>query len=253
MKILVLLLTCMLLSLHLCGQENIVLDKITLKTGDVYVGKIVLKTADMIMIATKDGTRYQFQLSEIKATENQNSDITLQNNNEDDQFSVSSGNFGGMVELTTGISNAKYCFGWSPNAQISLMFGNKKMLGESLFFAAGIGYNSTFIASPQHTIAFLPLFIRLQSTLSKKRNAPFVGMDAGYAVGLNSANGGGALIKISAGISRRINNKSSLIVGIYAGVQSFSGKLTETNELGIYSYPGKTTMNNLGLKVGLLF
>jgi len=251
MKILVFLATCLLFSLHLCGQENIVLDKITLKTGDVYVGKIVLKTAEMIMITTKDGTRYQFQLSEIKSTANEDSNVISQTDNED--FSVSSGNFGGMVELTVGISNAKYSFGWSPNTQISLMFGNKKMLGESLFFAAGIGYNSTFIASPQHTIAFLPLFIRLQSTLSQKRNAPFVGMDAGYAIGLNSANGGGALIKISAGISHRINYKTSLIAGIYAGVQSFSGKLSETNELGIYTYSGKTTMNNLGLKIGLLF
>lgn len=253
MKILVLLATCLLFSLHICGQENTVLDKITLKTGDVYVGKIVLKTADMIMITTKDGTRYQFQLSEIKATENQNLEVVSQNETENDALSVSSGNFGGMVEFTAGISNAKYCFGWSPNTQISLMFGNKKMLGESLFFAAGIGYNSTFIASPQQTIAFLPLFIRLQSTLSQKRNAPFVGMDAGYAIGLNSGYDGGALIKISAGISHRINYKSTLIIGVFAGVQSLSGKLTEINELGTYSYSGKTTMNTAGLKIGLLF
>ena len=243
----------MLFSIHISGQENNALDKITLKTGDVYVGKIVLKTADMLMLTTKDGTRYQFQLSEIKATENQNSDTISQTEIEEAEVSGASGNFGGMVELTAGISNAKYAFGWSPNTQISLMFGNKKMLGQSMFLAAGIGYNSTSIASPQQTISFLPLFIRLQSTLSAKRNAPFVGMDAGYALALNSANGGGALIKISAGVSHRINYKTALMVGVYAGVQSFSGRLTETNELGTYTYNGKTTMNNVGVKLGLLF
>ena len=253
MKLSIFLAALLFFSISLCGQENNTLDKITLKTGDVYVGKIVLKTVDMLMLTTKDGTRYQFQLSEIKTTENQNSNVSSPNDIEEAEFTGSSSNFGGMVELTVGASNSKYCFGWSPNSQISLMFGNKKMLGQSLFFAAGIGYNSTFIASPQQPISFLPLFIRLQSTLSQKRNAAFVGMDAGYAFALNAANGGGALIKISAGISHRINYKSSLIVGVYAGVQSFSGTLTETNELGTYIYNGKTTMNNVGVKVGLMF
>ncbi|MHB9140928.1 MAG: hypothetical protein ACYC25_03530 [Paludibacter sp.] len=56
-------------SLALSAQENTVQDKITLKTSEIYVGKIVLKTNDMIMLSTMDGTRYQFQLSEIKKME----------------------------------------------------------------------------------------------------------------------------------------------------------------------------------------
>jgi len=244
---------CLLFAFHASGQENNAYEKITLNTGEVYIGKVVLKTADMIMITTKEGTRYQFPLAEVAKTESETVGSIVVPEKVASILPAPKSSFGGLVELTAGVSSAKYSFGWSPNTQLSLLFGNKNSFGGSLFLGAGIGYNSTFVAVDTISVAFLPLFVRLQSTLSKKRTAPFVGMDAGYAIALNSEYGGGVLIKISAGIIHRISYKASLIVGIYTGVQSFSGSLTEANELGTFTYYGKTSMNNMGLKVGLMF
>lgn len=253
MRIFVLLVTCLLFALHVSGQENNSQARITLKTGDVYVGMIVLKTADMIMLTTKEGARYQFQLTEIAKTESDTEPVVTEPKKQGEVIRQTKSSFGGLVECSVGVSNAKYSFGWAPNTQFSLLFGNKDLLDGSLFVGVGAGYNGTFVASGAQTIGFLPLFVRLQSRLSKQRTAPYVGMDGGYAVALNKNYGGGVLIKISAGITHRISYKSSLIVGVYAGVQSFSGPLTETNELGTYSYNGKTTMNSVGAKVGLMF
>lgn len=248
-------LVCLLFALHVSGQENIAPDKITLNTGEIYVGKIVLKTANMIMMTTKDGTRYQFQLTEVaKMESNASSEIIVAEKKKVDNLPIGKSNFGGLLELSVGVSNAKYSFGWSPNTQLSLLFGNKNSFGGNLFVGAGIGYNSTFVAEKSSTVAFLPLFFRLQSALSKNRTAPFVCMDGGYSFALNSDyKSGGVLMKISTGITHRISYKTSLIVGIYAGVQSFSATLTETNELGTYSFKGETTMKNAGVKVGLIF
>lgn len=241
-------------SLYLVGQETAIEDKITLNTGEIYVGKIILKTNDMIMLTTKDGTRYQFQLSEVKKTEsNLNSNISKKEKTDDNETTLNSSNFGGIVELTGGVSSAKYCFGSSPNTQLSLMFGNRNLLGQNLFLGAGIGYNSTFIASSSKSIGFLPVFVRIQNTFSKGRTAPYLGMDAGYAFALNQGFGGGALVKLSAGISHKISYKTIFFAGIYAGIQSFSGTLTEVYESNSYSYFAQTTMRSEGIKIGLLF
>jgi len=254
MKQFISLVFCLFLSLYLVGQVMVVEDKITLNSGEIYVGKIILKTNDMIMLTTKNGTRYQFQLSEVKKIENSlNSNISKNERTDDNESTLNSSNFGGIVELTGGVSSAKYCFGSAPNTQLSLIFGNRHLLGQNLFLGVGIGFNNTSIAPSSKSIGFLPVFVRIQNTLTKKRTTPYIGIDAGYAFALNKEFGGGALVKLSVGISHKINHKTIFFVGIYAGIQSFSGTLTEVFESNSYSYFAETTMKNGGVKIGLQF
>lgn len=234
------------------GQESIVSDKITLKTGEIYVGKILLKTTDLVIITTNDGTRYQFQLSEVRKIEKETS-ITKTEKTDSIKTNVDSGNFGSMIELNAGFSNARNCFGWSPNTQISLVFGNKNFLGKSLFGGIGVGYENVYLTNNNVSIQFLPVFISIQSAINKNRTNPFFGMEVGYGFALSSGYNGGTLVKLSAGISHKISYKSNFFLGIFAGVQSFTGNLTDTINLGAYTYVGNTTMNNLGLKIGLKF
>jgi len=230
-------------------------DKIILKTGEVYVGELVVHNQEMVMIKTQNGNRYQFQLSEIKEIGREKlvqlppdsiQRVRVLNRR-------GNANFCGMIELTGGISQAKYTFGASPNTQFSLLFGCKRIYGQNLFLGAGLGYNTTHAGEKPATIRFLPLFLRLQNTLTSNRTAPYLGMDVGYAFALNTEYGGGALIKISAGVTHKLNYKTAFFAGAYAGVQSLSAPLTETNKLGVYSYRGKTTMRSVGIKIGMCF
>jgi len=228
-------------------------DKITLKTGEVYVGEIVVRNQDMVMIKTPNGNRYQFPLSEIKELGKEK--IVLSEKIKPDVVEGKRGedNFCGMIELAGGISQSKYVFGSSLNTQVSLLFGTKKIKGKNIFLGAGVGYNSTHPVGSQEPVRFLPLFFRLQNTLTSKRTAPYLGMDVGYAFGLKTNYSGGVLVKLSAGVTHKLNPKTSLSAGLFAGVQSLSGQLTEVNELGVYSYQGKTSMKSAGLKIGLSF
>jgi len=202
------------------------------------------------MIKTKNGTRYQFPLSEVRQIVKVQVDGKTQTS--EIQLPVSS-DFCGQLEVSGGISNAKYVFGYSPNIQATVAFGNKQLFGKNLFLGVGVGYNNTFIGSNSAVLGLLPVFARVQSVLTKKRTSPCVGMDAGYAFSTNPNFGGGALIKVSIGIIHKLNYKTSFIAGVYAGLNSISGTLTETNDLGTFSYKGNTMMQNFGVKFGLQF
>jgi len=254
MKQISFLIICILFTLNAWCQVTALQDKVTLKTGDVYVGEIVVKTDDLIMIKTKDGSKFQFQVSEISKIEkvasveesnSQTSAVT--------EIKTSSDNFTGIIEFAGGISSAKNAFDSSTNTQVSLIFGNKSVLGKQLFFGAGIGYNITSIETKSEVVSFLPLFIRMQNTFSTSRTSPYIGMDAGYAFALNDTYGGGLFAKLSAGISYKISHKTYISLGIYGGINSIATNQIETNDLGTFSYYGNTSMTNYGLKIGLQF
>ncbi len=242
---------CLLFSVTIRGQEASIHDKITLKTGEIYTGEIVVKNDEMIMLKSTNGTRYQFPLSEISKIEKEdlkNNSIAV--NNAKSEIATTTGNISGILEFAGGISSAKNCFDPSTNSQVSLIFGNKSVLGQQVFLGFGLGLNATFETTNSSTIAFLPLFLRLQTTLSKNKIAPFLGMDAGYAFALNEEFGGGPFAKVSFGINYKLTYKTALLVGIYAGVNSISANQIDTNG---YSYYGNTSMTGFGIKAGLQF
>lgn len=251
MKYLGILVILLLNSLLLVAQEAIQKDKITLNSGEVYIGEILVRNNELIMLKSKDGTRYQFQSAEIKKVEKEL--VQVDSTKEPSEIIHSTANFSGIFELSGGISSAKNCIDTSPEAQLALIFGNKNAFRKNLFLGLGMGIDKIFVFSNSTSIGFLPLFLRLQTTRNKNRTTPFVGMDAGYAFALNQGFGGGAMVKITAGISHRINYKTFLIAGVYAGANAISGNLTETNDLGTFTYYGNTSINSLGVKIGLQF
>lgn len=252
MKNLKIIILFLLFSGIISSQENAIQDKITLKTGEVYTGEILVLNSEIVMLKSSNGTRFQFQLSEVKKFEKTTKADVNDSTNFYDHNS-GNGNFAGFLEISGGVSSAKFSFGSSPNAQVSLTFGNKSVLGQQIFLGVGIGLNNTFLSDANSTALFMPVFIKMQANLSKGKTSPFAGLDTGYAFGMNDGFGGGTFAKITAGISHKISYKSSLSVGLFAGINSISGKLTETKNAVNYIYYGNTTMTTLGLKIGLVF
>jgi hypothetical protein len=251
MKHLCILVLMLVISFQLAGQEYVVCDKITLNTGEVYIGEIVVKTAEMVMITTKNGERYQFQMTEVVRMEKATLTKNQQNSPKRETALQTTGNFSAILEVAGGFSKADNISGLTPATQLSLVFGNRNVLGKGIFIGFGTGYNIGFIQPT--SINLIPLYFRIQSNLNKQKTAPFIGMDVGYALSTNKSFGGGSLAKISAGISHKINNRSTAFAGIYGGVNSIYGNLVETNKLGTFSYRGNTSMYSLGLKAGLQF
>lgn len=234
------------------AQDKTLLDKITLKTGETYTGEILVQNSEVVMLKSANGSRFQFQLSEVKKIEKISKEAAL---NADSAMYHSPGNnsFAGFLEIAGGVSAAKRSFDSSPNTQVSLVFGSKSIVGRFIFMGIGAGLNSTFTDGNNSTINFVPVFIKMQAKLSENISAPYFAIDAGYAFAVTEGFGGGPFTRISAGIARKISYKSILSFGFFVGVNSFDASLTELKNGNSYSFYGNTIMTNYGLKIGLTF
>ncbi len=228
-------------------------DKVVMKTGEIYYGEVVFRNDEMLILQTDEGVRYQFSLEEVKDISKETVDGSdelekMQQEGQSDEIQ----NFFAVLDACGGISSAKNSFDVSPNTQVAFVLGKNKVFSENFFVGLGVGYNSSYLKSIS-SLNFLPVFLRLQNTFTNNRISPFVRMDAGYAFSMTSGWDGGALVKAAAGISSRLSYKTKLFCGVYAGIQQFGGKLSETISSGTYYYEGTTNMKQLGLQLGIQF
>lgn len=235
-------------------SQDISQDKVTLKTGEVYIGEIVLKNNDIVMLKDAEGTRFQFPTSEIRSIEKVTStEITKTHRNGIPVNEPSSGNVCGLLELSGGFGAAANKFGSSPNGQISLSFGSRTINSRALFIGGGIGYLTVFESRNSEIISFVPLYFRLKNNFSNKQNAPYLLFDAGYSFALTSGYEGGLYSKIGFGFQYNASAKTSVYWGAFTSIQNFAGNLTETRNSIPYNYYGNSNIVNVGLSVGLQF
>lgn len=250
-------------TLQLWGQQVVSqsagIHQLILKNGDKYTGILVLKNEEIVMLRTKDGTRYQFPVAEIESLvrlEHQSNDRPIDPADKKlytHYNSISTPNYCVMVDGGGGVSHTQGSFGWSNHSQLDLLLGATNLLAKNLFVGLGVGHTTIFEADQGSTRTFLPLFVRVQTTLTNRSTAPFIGLDAGYGFSLNSVYEGGVTYKLWGGIAHKMNSKSIFFAGLYVGMQSFTGTLTETVNSVNYTYVGYKSANLLGAKVGLAF
>ena len=229
-------------------------DKITLKTGEVFVGKIQLKNAELILIESQDGARFQFPNSEIKSIEKVN--LSKSSPNIDNMVVDSHPEnkiIFGLVELSGAVFTANNKLNTVPGGQLSLTFGTKLFEQKSIFTGIGIGVNSVLNSKENETINFLPLFVTLKTKLNNNINTPYLLLRAGYSFALSDEMKGGLYSRLSAGWSHKLHENTTLLLGLHTDIQAFSGNLVETNQNGDYSYFGNSGLLNFGMNVGIEF
>ncbi len=237
-----------LLTLGLFSQGNSTLSKITLKSGAVFVGEVILKNDELIMLKDNTGARFQFALPEIEKIETANVESSDTTNKEKIE-NTQNNNFCGQFELSSGNASARKAFGSVSASQEGLTFGNRKSFGKDLYVGIGAGYFRIADAN----LGLIPATLKIQTYTSKNRTSPLVGFESGYAFSTTKSYNGGPFAKISFGINHRLSYKSAIYAGISAGVYSISGKLSESTQNGTFTFDGVTTINALGLKFGFQF
>ncbi|MDO9152430.1 MAG: hypothetical protein Q7U47_01755, partial [Paludibacter sp.] len=159
-----------------------------------------------------------------------------------------------MVELSGGLSKGNLRYTWSSGGEISMAFGTKKILGETIFAGVGVAYQVVSVSSTSEMMGFIPVFVRLQSIIMKKeKTAPYLSLDAGYAFTTDPNYGGGTYAKFSTGFMHKISFKMSVYAGLYARAQGFSGALSETVNAVNVTYQGNSSIYDVGAKVGIQF
>ncbi len=238
----------LLLPLFIIAQTQ--KDKITLSTGEVYIGKIVFQNETMIVLRTDNGERFQFQLNQINKKEvvDESSEQP-----ENEITEVYNSNFRLMPSVQFGINNAKNKFDLALSTEVSVAMGINNFSDKNWFLGGGIGLFSIFDATSNESENFLPIFIRTQANYGNKQNALFWGIDAGYQFSLNNNYSGGLLSKVSLGYSRKISERSSLLFSLSAAIRNVETQLTELKNNTNYLYTGTTNIAGLGINVGFMF
>jgi|GEM_PF-598035 len=231
--------------------------KITLNTGEVYFGEVLVENEQIIMIRTSDGNRYQFPRNEVKSIE---TDFVVKKPSRAERRNIpetadNNEKIIMLIDVHGGVSSARHAFSNAPMVQGALVFGAKDVIFQNTFLGGGIGYSILFPSdySEGGTVDFLPVFARFQTFIGSGWLTPYFEIDVGYGFSLNSNFGGGAMLKLSVGLAQKINHQSTFYFGVFAGVQNFSGRLTETNEFGTFNYHGNSTIQNFGAKIALKF
>lgn len=242
-----------ILSVSINAQTETV-DKITLKTGEVFVGKIQLRNAELILIESLEGARFQFPNSEIKLIEKVDLSKSSPNtDNLDGESHPENKIIFGLAELSGAVFTAKNKLNAIPGGQLSLTFGAKLFEQKSIFTGVGIGVNSVLNSKEDEVISFLPLFVTFKTNLNSNINTAYLLLRAGYSFALSDEMKGGLYSRLSAGWSHKLYENTTLLLGLHTDIQAFSGNLVETNQNGNYSYYGNSGLLNFGLNVGIEF
>ena len=245
LKILILLLAIPLLIIAQSQK-----DKITLTTGEVYLGKIVFQNETMLVIRTDDGARFQFQQSQISKQELVDEATETPSETTEERYDS---NFRLMPNIQIGVNNAKFKFASAISSEFSLAMGINNFSGKNWFLGGGVGLFNLFDPTSNDTENFLPIFVRTQANFGDKQSAMFWGIDAGYHFSLNPNYAGGIYSKISLGYSQKISERTNLNISLSGAIRNIETQLTETRNNINYVYTGNSNIVGLGLNIGLSF
>ena len=235
-------------------SQNTEIDKVLLRSGEAYFGEVLLRNAELVMMKTQDGTRFQFPLSEIKSIEKVSvADALRYYNSEELNNTVDNGNLCGMLEIAGGVGLAKNKFDAAPLGQISLSFGRRMLAEKTLFIGIGTGIMSFIRPSGSESFGFIPVFARVKNNFTSKSNSPFFLFDAGYSFAVGKEYSGGLYGRLSVGIQRSVSAKTTVFFGAFSSYQAFSAQLTETVASQPFSYYGNAVAMNFGINAGILF
>ncbi|MDD3078773.1 MAG: hypothetical protein PHH37_06685 [Paludibacter sp.] len=232
-------------------SQNKLKDKIILNTGDVYIGEIIVKNSEIIMIQTDDGNRFQFPVPDIKFIGKATPEELLPAKTTSVSKQNEGGNIRGVLEISGNFARISNLFEFSPAGQISLTFGSN--ITENFFLGLGAGYFGVKTKESGTFITYSPIFIRLKSELSSKKIVPFGSLDAGYSFMHNSENKGGLYLRGTLGMDYKISSKTSLMLGLFAASTGIQTDLTEDTDNGSYTYYGTSSIQTVGLSLGLQF
>lgn len=229
------------------AQEATPQSTVYLKNGDVFKGRILMSTDEVMMIQTDDGKRYQFLTSEIER-------ISEDRQKKDSRQIGKESNFGVIIDLEGGIANASTeNIRNSPLISGSAALGTKNLFNSNTFAGLGTGVEFIFPKNEGKNLILLPIFIQLNKTFTDNPIKPFIGTKTGYSFGLNKEYKGGVFIKLSGGANFSISEKTSVNLGVFGKIQQISGLIIEKNEWGEFVKNGTTPLYSIGLNFAFIF
>jgi hypothetical protein len=220
-------------------------ELVTLRSGQIVRGEIVLQNDEVVIIRTNNGMRHQYPASEVVSIRSNESIVAEQTvaTTPIRPVNIALQLHGGVLvvpELGTGGQ-----FG------LDFMIGSRAIQGKRMFVGGSVGYRAKVIGST--TYSFVPLLAHLQLPLTEQKHAPLLGMSIGYGFAANKHDQGGICLSANFGGSYLINQQASLQYGVYAEWQQAQTDVVQYIDNIPYTNHMGCNFLAIGVKFAVLF
>ena len=196
---------------------------ITLKSGKIINGEVLINNADVVIIRDNTGARFQYPASEVASIVD--GDVTVEEIVEEQ---VEKKPQGKKVTFLLGLGGGGAFIPQETNGGMingELLIGSRYIGKKTISLGGGVAVNSMF--SGGQTYVFLPLQLAIKVPFIEGKHSPYVGAGLGYGFGIKNCSGG---IYTGAEIGYRYvaNPRTSLYVSVRADFQqaTITGKTT---------------------------
>lgn len=174
----------LLLLCFLCTLSCTYAELIRLRSGQKLRGEILVCDADVLIIRTADGKRFQFPMQEVETieqTEQQESDSLTT------FVPAKTHTSARKVALRLSVSGGAGCSdkdnsGGAMSAQLAI--GSSNLADKRIFLGGSIGYAGVYANGKAH---FLPIQMLVSIPLMQGQHAPEICAALGYGVGLKDS------------------------------------------------------------------
>lgn len=232
-------------------------ETVTLRSGKVITGTILIQNEEVVIIRDANGARHQYPAAEVLSVSSTDSSASEQIPTEQlINADVAERKSTVTVEVAGGALDAAKGE-WGAFAAADLLITSKKIAGHEIMLGGAVGYLGTFIAGNAYN--FLPISLVLRAPLLQGKHAPIVGFNIGYGIGLSKQYKGGLTTGIDLGYRCQLKQSTSFYIGANARFQQASLPVTDTiidaknDEPHTYANNAGRNMIALGLKIGLSF
>ena len=223
--VILLLLSC---SLALAGDYKTV----HLNSGQAVAGEVLFENEDVVILKAADGSRYQFQRTEIESiADGIEPEKVEEKKNDTPERKVSL-----QLQLSGGAANLPGQF-WAGAAEGLVAVGANNLLQRGIFLGGAAGYEA--VIHGKRVYSFIPIAIVTQVPFLAKTSSPFIGAGMGYGIATSKSYKGGLYASLDLGWRWRTGNNGTIAVALHTAFQQTRLNLAET-------YNNQQYTNNTG-------
>lgn len=234
-------------------------EVITLKSGKIVSGQILIQNDDVLIIRDANGARFQYPMADVLSVSKEANkavetvvETAVETSEGSKKATLSLEVSGGGLYVGKGQTGGY--------AAADLVIGTRQLMGQPILLGGSIGYLGTFSSGSSYN--FLPICLAMRVPLTDGKHAPMIGASIGYGIGLSKNYLGGIHAGMDVAYRYAINSRSALTIGLNVRFQqatmNVSDAITypivaESKETILYSHSAGRNMVAFGLKLGLLF
>lgn len=225
-------------------------ETVTLRSGKVVTGQVLVQNEDVVIIRDVNGARFQFPMSDVISVATTDESEKEETKVEEDEVSSS----GKKAALTLEIGGGMLYEHQSQTGGYmgaDLLIGSRSIKNKSITLGGSVGYLGAFLGGDSYH--FLPICIAMRMPLLEGKHAPLIGASMGYGIALGKNYKGGLNAQINVAYRYAMSSKSALTIGLDVRFQQAQLPVVEMIEDTEYAHVAGRNLVTLGVKMGFQF